>query len=76
MANTTLTEAAKSGDRRAILEALRDKLAASIDACDYGRDVAALARRLMDVCEVLDTLPNDDDDSPLQQAIRKYHRNS
>ena len=76
MANTTLTEAAKSGDRRTILEALRDKLAASIDDCDYGRDVASLAKRMMDVCEALDMLPDSGDElNPLQRARQIYGNN-
>lgn len=36
-----LVEAAKSGDKRATLIALRDKLAETIDNCESGRDMAA-----------------------------------
>lgn len=76
MALQSIEEAAKTGSRRATLEALRDKLAASIDECESGRDVAALSRRLMDVCEILDTLPVEDEDakSPLDLMRDKYGR--
>ena len=68
MAN--LINAAKSGDRRATLEALRDKLAASIQGCESGRDVAALSKRLMEVMGELDALPKPKADSPLARVKR------
>lgn len=52
-----LVKAARSGDRRETLEALRDKIASSIQDCDSGRDVAALSKRLMEVMGELDALP-------------------
>lgn len=59
-----LVSAAASGSRRDTLEALRDKIAASIQDCESGRDVAALSKRLMEVMGELDALPKpaDDDD--------------
>ncbi len=65
-----LINAAKSGDRRATLEALRDKLAASITDCESGRDVAALSKRLMEVMNELDSLPKPKAESPLARARR------
>lgn len=56
MAN--LVEAVQSGDRRATLIALRDKIAATIDSCESGRDMAANSKRLMEVIAELDALPN------------------
>ncbi|MBQ0113610.1 MAG: hypothetical protein KBT03_10805 [Bacteroidales bacterium] len=56
MAN--LVEAVKSGDRRATLIALRDKIAQTIDNCESGRDMAANSKRLMDVIAELDALPD------------------
>ena len=53
-----LTEAAASNDRRSILIALRDKLASAIDGCESGRDIAALSKRLMEVCAELDSIPD------------------
>lgn len=70
----TVLEAAETGDRRAILVALRNKLAASLDETDYSRDVATLAKRLMDVCAELDSMPSDDHSNPLQEARRLYGR--
>jgi len=69
----TLTEAAKSGSRRDVLVALRDKLASTIETCESGRDVAALSRRLMDVCAELETIPDKSaPKSPLQQMREQY----
>ena len=69
----SLVKAAASGDRRVMLEALRDKLADTIENTESGRDVAALARRLMDVCAELDALPDDNEDAnPLQRARAIY----
>lgn len=56
MAN--LVEAAKSGDKRATLIALRDKLAQTIQECDSGRDMASNSKRLMEVMAELEALPN------------------
>lgn len=46
-----------AGDRRASLEALRDDLARSIQACDSMRDKAALGRLLKDVLADIANLP-------------------
>ena len=54
----TLTEAAMSGDKRATLIALRDKLAQTIENCESGRDMAANSKRLMEVMAELESLPN------------------
>lgn len=53
-----LVEAAKSGDKRATLIALRDKLAETIDNCESGRDMAANSKRLMEVIAELESLPD------------------
>lgn len=53
-----LVEAAKSGDKRATLIALRDKLAETIDNCESGRDMAANSKRLMEVMAELEALPD------------------
>lgn len=65
-----LIKAARSGSRRETLEALRDKLAASIQDCGSGRDVAALSKRLMEVMGELDAMPKPKGDSPLAKAKR------
>lgn len=65
-----LVRAAQSGDRRETLEALRDKIAASIQDCESGRDVAALSKRLMEVMSELDALPKPKAESPLAKVKR------
>ena len=65
-------EAAKSGDRRRTLEALRDKLAASIQDCESGRDVAALSKRLMEVMGELDALPQPSAEDELEELQELY----
>lgn len=63
-----LVKSAQSGDRRATLEALRDKLAAAIANSESGRDVAALSKRLMEVMDEIERLPHDRSESPLARA--------
>lgn len=55
---TNLVEAAKSGDKRATLIALRDKLAETIQNCDSGRDMASNSKRLMEVMAEIEALPD------------------
>ena len=45
----SVSSAAASGVEREALVALRDRLAEEIDACDSGRDLAALSRQFVDV---------------------------
>lgn len=67
MAN--LIDAAKSGDKRATLIALRDILASTIQNCESGRDMASNTKRLMEVMAELETLPD-----PEQRKISKHDR--
>lgn len=53
-----LVEAAKSGNKRDTLIALRDKLAETIDNCESGRDMAANSKRLMEVMAELEAMPD------------------
>ena len=55
-----LTEACARGDKRDMLEALRDITAATIEGTSSGRDVAALSKRLIEICEMIDALPSDE----------------
>jgi len=57
---TNLVEAAQSGDKRATLIALRDKIAQTIENCESGRDMAANSKRLMEVMAEIDALPDPD----------------
>ena len=51
-----LGDIAKSGDRLATLEALRNRLAIEIDNCQSSRDIAALSNRLQSVMAELDSV--------------------
>ena len=66
---TNLVEAAKSGDKRATLMALRDKIAETIDNCESGRDMAANSKRLMEVMAELEALPD-----PKEKKVSKHDR--
>ena len=66
---TDLINAAKSGDKRATLEALRDILAKTIQECDSGRDMASTTKRLLDVMAELEALPD-----PNQKKLSKHDR--
>lgn len=65
----SLTEAARSGDKRATLTALRDKIAETIENCESGRDMAANSKRLMEVMAELEALPD-----PGVKKISKHDR--
>lgn len=67
MAN--LLDAARSGDKRATLIALRDKLAETIEKCESGRDMAANTKRLMEVMAELETMP-----AASEKKISKHDR--
>ena len=67
-----LVSAARSGNRRETLEALRDKIASSIQDCESGRDVAALSKRLMEVMGELDELPKPSDADDLEELQAIY----
>ena len=64
-----LVEAAKSGDKRATLMALRDKIAETIDNCESGRDMAANSKRLMEVMAELEAMPD-----PKEKKVSKHDR--
>ena len=51
-----LVEASETGDRLDALRELRRQLAQAIDETSSGRDLAALARRLMDVLEQVERI--------------------
>lgn len=55
---TNLIDAAKSGDKRETLIALRDILAKTIQECESGRDMASNTKRLMEVMAELETMPD------------------
>lgn len=64
MAN--LIEAAKSGNKREALIALRDKLAETIERCESGRDMAANTKRFMEVITELDHIDSVEEEKRLK----------
>ncbi len=66
---TDLIEAAKSGNKRATLIALRDKLAETIQNCESGRDMASNSKRLMEVMAEIEALPDE-----TQVKVSKHDR--
>lgn len=66
---TNLIEAAKSGDKRATLIALRDILAETIQRCESGRDMASNTKRLMEVMAELEQMPD-----PAEKKVSKHDR--
>lgn len=51
-----IEKAVKTGDRLDTLRALRELLAARLDACDSNRDIAALSRQLVQVTAEIDEI--------------------
>lgn len=57
-----LLDAVKKRDRRLMLEALAEETAETIESTGSGRDMAALAKRLMEISAELETMPSPDDE--------------
>ena len=72
---TNLIEAAKSGDKKATLIALRDKLAEMIQNCDSGRDMASNSKRLMEVMAEIEALPDEKKKESKHNRLMKKHEN-
>lgn len=72
---TDLIEAAKSGDKRATLIALRDKLAETIQNCDSGRDMASNTKRLMEVMAEIEALPDETKKESKHDRLKRKHEN-
>jgi len=71
-----LIEAAKSGDKRKTLIALRDILAETIQNCESGRDMASNTKRLMEVIAELDSLPDPEKKRESKHdRLKKKHEN-
>lgn len=62
-----LTDAVESGDKRAILLALQAITAETIENTTSGRDVAALSKRLIEISEKIEALPDPVDVNPLDE---------
>ena len=64
-----LLDAVRDGSRREVLFALRDETAAAIEESSSGRDVAALSKRLIEICDLIDSLPDDESLDPTDKMI-------
>lgn len=62
-----LLDAVHCGDKRAILLALRDETADAIESSTSGRDIAALSKRLMEICDCIDAMPSPEDANPIDE---------
>lgn len=62
-----LLDAVRCGDKRAILLALRDETAEAIESSTSGRDIAALSKRLMEICDSIDAMPSPEDANPIDE---------
>lgn len=67
-------QAAKSGDKRATLVALRDKLAETIQNCDSGRDMASNSKRLMEVISEIEQIDIDAENERRRIEAEKTHQ--
>lgn len=70
-----LTRAVESGDKRAILLALQAITAETIEKTTSGRDVAALSKRLIEISEKIEALPDPTDVNPVDEMadfIREF----
>lgn len=72
---TNLVDAAKSGNKRATLEALRDILATTIQNCDSGRDMASNTKRLMEVMAELEALPEENKTESKHDRLKRQYEN-
>lgn len=70
-----LLQAAKSGDKRATLIALRDKLAETIQNCDSGRDMASNSKRLMEVMAEIEALPSEGKKTSRHDKLKARNEN-
>ena len=72
---TNLIDAAKSGDKRATLIALRDKLAETIQNCESGRDMASNSKRLMEVMAEIEALPPENPKTSRHDKLKAKNEN-
>lgn len=71
-----LVDAAKSGNKRETLIALRDILAATIQNCESGRDMASNTKRLMEVMAEIEALPDPEAKKESKHdRLKKKHEN-
>ena len=72
---TNLVDAAKSGNQRTTLIALRDILAQTIQECDSGRDMASNSKRLMEVISELEAMDKEEQERLVElEEAKQQHR--
>jgi len=73
---TSLIDAAKSGNKKETLIALRDILAKTIQTCDSGRDMASNSKRLMEVISEIEAIEKEEEEAKkaAQVKISKHDR--
>jgi hypothetical protein len=71
---TNLVDAAKSGDKRATLVAMRDILAKTIQECDSGRDMASNTKRLMEVINEIEAIDREAEEKKKAASMRKVSK--
>ena len=73
---TNLVDAAKSGNKKQTLIALRDVLAQTIQTCDSGRDMASNSKRLMEVIAEIEAIEEDEKklEKLVEQKVSKHDR--
>lgn len=72
---TNLVDAAKSGDKRVTLVAMRDILAKTIQECDSGRDMASNTKRLMEVINEIEAIDREAEEEKKKAAsMRKVSK--
>ena len=62
-----LLDAVRGGDERRTLEELRDVVATSLENECSPRDMAALSKRLMEICREIKALPSEEDVNPVDE---------
>lgn len=73
---TNLIDAAKSGNKKDTLIALRDVLATTIQNCESGRDMASNSKRLMEVMAEIENIEKEEEaqQKAKQVKISKHDR--
>lgn len=66
-----ITDAATSGNRLNTLVALRDRLAADIEAATTARDVSMLTKELTNVLREIDAIPTADSESKVDEIAKR-----
>jgi len=76
MSEGDVSSAAQSGDRRAMLLAMRDRVAVAVDDPKTpARDLAALTRRLMDIAKEIESIETEESEESEDAPTPDEHFN-